>query len=71
MKYLKLLCIVFTVVACKQEPTFDVSKLQTEIATTGNSWVINNVDKSSEVITKQGITNWKDANDTIRTYFYT
>ena len=71
MKYLKLLCIVFAMVACKQEPTFDVSKLQTEIATTGNSWVINNVDKSSEVITKQGITNWKDANDTIRTYFYT
>lgn len=71
MKYLKPLCIVFVMVACKQEPTFDVSKLQTEIATTGNSWVVNNVEKSSEVITKQGITNWKDANDTIRTYFYT
>jgi len=72
MKYSRLFCIliVFTFVACKQEMSFDVSLLNTEI-TSGNSWVINDASKSSEVITKEGITNWQDANDTIRTYFYT
>ncbi|MCK0110251.1 DUF3472 domain-containing protein [Flavobacteriaceae bacterium S0825] len=72
MKYSKLFCIliVFTFVACKQEMSFDVSLLNTEI-TSGNSWVINDASKSSEVITKEGITNWQDANDTIRAYFYT
>jgi len=64
-------CFCLTLLTCKQELTFDVLKLQTEITTTGNSWVINNVEKSSEVITKDGIINWKDANDTIRTFFYT
>ena len=72
MKYLKLLSLlfIFTIISCKQEPTFDSSSLNTEL-TTGNSWVINDVEKSSGVITKDGITNWKDTNDTIRTYFYT
>ena len=72
MKYSRLFCIliVFTFVACKQEMSFDVSLLNTEI-TSGNSWVINDASKSSEVITKEGITNWQDANDTIRAYFYT
>ena len=72
MKYSRLFCIliVFTFVACIQEMSFDVSLLNTEI-TSGNSWVINDASKSSEVITKEGITNWQDANDTIRTYFYT
>ena len=62
--------IVFTFNSCKQGPSFDVSKLTTEI-TTGNSWVINDVNKSSDIITKDGITNWQDTDDIIRTYFYT
>ena len=72
MKYLKSLCLIFAfiLIACKQEPTFDLSILNTEI-TTGNSWVINDVDKSSDVITKDGVANWTNASDTIRTYFYT
>lgn len=56
--------------SCKQAPTFDVATLTTEI-TPGNSWVINDVYKSSEIITKEGIAHWKDASDTIRTFFYT
>jgi len=71
MKHIKLLCIAFTLFACKQEPSFDVSLLQTEIPTTGNSWIVNDVHKSSEVVTQDGITNWQDANDIIRIYFYT
>jgi hypothetical protein len=71
MKHIKLLCIVFTLFACKQEPSFDVSLLQTEIPATGNSWIVNDVHKSSEVVTQDGITNWQDDNDIIRTYFYT
>lgn len=72
MKQLKLLylLIIVSILSCKQEPSFNVSQLNTEI-TTGNSWVINDVEKSSEVITNDGITNWKDSRDTIRTYFYT
>jgi hypothetical protein len=64
--------VALTVVtSCKQKQPFDVSSLNTEIATSGNSWVINEVQKSSEVIGKDGIAHWQDANDTIRTYFYT
>lgn len=72
MKYFKSLSILFVLVilACIQEPTFNNSKLNTEI-TPGNSWVINNVEKSSNVITEEGISNWKDAKDTVRTFFYT
>ena len=55
---------------CTQEPTFDVSKLNTSL-NTANSWVINDVETSSEVITKNGISYWRKAEDTIRTFFYT
>ena len=73
MKIYKLILSVFllTHISCKQESHIDVSTLQGNISTSGNSWVINNVKKSSDVITKNGISNWKKTNDTIRTFFYT
>jgi len=71
MKQLILVCFALTIFTCKPESTFDLARLQTEISTTGNSWIINNVEKSSDAITKEGITNWQDLNDTIRTFFYT
>jgi hypothetical protein len=70
-KNLILLVITLTVFSCKQDPLFNVSTLQTEIAVAGNCWVINDVEKSSQVITKDGISNWTNINDTIRTFFYT
>ncbi len=72
MKLLQFFSLVFTIsiISCTQKPSYDVSQLNTEI-TTGNSWVINDVSKSSEVIAENGINNWDAVNDTIRTYFYT
>lgn len=67
---LLLTILSLALLTCKQEQTFDISVLNTQI-TAGNSWVINDVDRSSEVITKDGITNWQSQDDTIRTFFYT
>lgn len=67
---LLLTILSLALLTCKQEQTFDISVLNTQI-TAGNSWIINDVDRSSEVITKDGITNWQRQDDTIRTYFYT
>ncbi|MEZ4796769.1 MAG: DUF3472 domain-containing protein [Flavobacteriaceae bacterium] len=71
MKHLKLICIVLFMFTCKHEPAFEVTTLQTEIKTTGNSWIVNDVPKSSEVITQEGITNWQNPDHIIRTFFYT
>jgi len=70
MKKIVFVFVLLLIISCNKDIEFDVSHLTTEI-TTGNSWVINDVHKSSEVITEKGITNWKDSNDTIRTFFYT
>ncbi|MBU1013244.1 MAG: DUF3472 domain-containing protein [Bacteroidetes bacterium] len=40
------------------------------IATSGNSWVVNDPFQSSEVISSDGITNWTNQDQIIRTYFY-
>lgn len=68
-QFFSLLCTI-SIVSCKHTVSFDVTQLHTEI-TTGNSWVVNDVHKSSEVITEKGITNWNTGKDTIRTFFYT
>jgi hypothetical protein len=39
------------------------------IPAAGNSWIINDVMRSDEVITATGITNWSNTESTIRTYF--
>lgn len=70
MKNIVFVFVLLLIISCNKDIEFDVSELTTEI-TTGNSWVINDVYKSSEVITEKGISNWKDSEDTIRTFFYT
>lgn len=40
------------------------------IPTNGNSWVINTTDRTSDVISSNGITSWKNPNQIIRSYFY-
>lgn len=37
----------------------------------GNSWVINDPHKNQSMITREGVRNWSDPNDIIRTYFRT
>ena len=41
-----------------------------EIPTGGNTWVVDQIDQTSEVITENGITNWTDPTQVLRTYFY-
>uniref|UniRef100_UPI00321634D7 DUF3472 domain-containing protein n=1 Tax=uncultured Draconibacterium sp. TaxID=1573823 RepID=UPI00321634D7 len=41
------------------------------IPTVGNSWVVDNVDKTREVIGEEGIKNWTSTDTKIRTYFKT
>ena len=40
------------------------------IPTEGNSWVINDLNKTASVISPNGIDNWSDSEDIIRTFFY-
>ncbi len=61
-------------VACNSmtlQPIKKDSKISFEysVPTRGNSWVINAVDKNSEVIQNEGIKNWSDKTIRIRTYF--
>lgn len=65
-----LLGVLILFFSCNNEPSFNISNFNTELST-ANSWVINDVESSSKVITKDGITNWQNSNDTIRTFFYT
>lgn len=37
----------------------------------GNSWVVNNLEVNHSVISEEGIRNWKNGNNVIRTYFKT
>ncbi len=70
---IKNICILWISISCfsciEQDP-FDVSQLNVAIPTQGNSWAIDNVDTSSKIISKAGISSWTDANTVIRTYFH-
>ena len=45
------------------------SELKVAIATSANSWVIDNPDETTAMITDTGISNWKNKASKIRTYF--
>lgn len=52
-------------------PTSTNPNLKIRIPTVGNSWVIKNGKyTSSELITPQGVANWRNPKDKIRTFFY-
>ncbi|MGM0377806.1 MAG: DUF3472 domain-containing protein [Bacteroidota bacterium] len=41
------------------------------IPTAGNTWIANNTFKTTDVITDEGIKNWTNTGDTLRTFFHT
>jgi hypothetical protein len=57
--------------SCKSAELPENEKLQLSISipAEGNSWVINDWNKNSELIGKGGIKNWKETGTKIRTYF--
>jgi len=57
--------------SCNNTKTEDVWHLKNTIPIAGNSWIINDVDRSSVVLSEDGVFNWQDSQDTIRTFIYT
>ena len=72
MNYYKKILFTFLIIcfSCEGNKAEKISELTISIPTEGNSWTINDVHRSSEVISKEGITNWTDSDYIIRTYFY-
>jgi hypothetical protein len=77
-KIIKTTFFVFVIIflnpitaSCKSAEMPENEKLQLSISipTEGNSWVINDWNKNSELIVKGGIKNWKETGTIIRTYF--
>lgn len=44
--------------------------LSIQIPAGANSWVVDNPKATSKIVSKEGIKNWTDSKDKIRTYFY-
>lgn len=63
-----LLCLTTASYGC-ESPLYKTKVIA--IPAAGNSWVINDVAKSGDVITGKGITGWNEGNARIRTYFRT
>ena len=59
--------------SCQSNQDFENEKLQLSISipTEGNSWVISDLESTNQIINKEGITNWKEKETIIRTYFKT
>ena len=72
MQHFRIITLCFFVVffSCKKTNTIDTNQLTISIPTQGNSWVINDIDQSSKVISDKGISNWTNEKHIIRTYFY-
>jgi len=76
--YLILSLLLLSNIACKnsketieQFENNTISKTNISISTAANSWVVNNPNATDKIVSKEGIKNWTDANNKIRTYFYT
>lgn len=76
MKKLATLLIHFGILsllltACNPVGDLDDKDLLISIPTAGNTWIMNDMEKTSTVISSNGIINWCDKEDVIRTFFYT
>ncbi|MFB9270973.1 MULTISPECIES: DUF3472 domain-containing protein [Flavobacteriaceae] len=76
--YLILSLLLLSNIACKnsketieQFENNTISKTNISISTAANSWVVNNPKATDRIVSKEGIKNWTDANNKIRSYFYT
>lgn len=66
-----ILSIVYFFTSCSGTEELDELQFSLSIPTEGNSWVVDNHDKNSELIGENGIKNWVDKGTKIRTYFKT
>ncbi|WOD44133.1 DUF3472 domain-containing protein [Hwangdonia lutea] len=67
-----ILCIQFIITSCVNSNNSTTNKtvdFTTTIPVAGNTWIINDLYKNKS-ISKNGVENWTDFNDVIRTYFY-
>jgi hypothetical protein len=83
-KPIKTLCLLLLLTSCsggqsntttetppKPPLVVDIPvELDIEIPVAGNSWVVNNIERSSELIGDQGLHNWQNSSDEIVTYVY-
>lgn len=76
--YLILSLLLLFSIACKnskitseQLEKSTTSETNFSISTAANSWVVDNPEATDRVISKEGIKNWTDSKDKIRTYFKT
>jgi hypothetical protein len=63
--------LLMNIVALSQTIQKDEGDFHLSIPTEANSWVINDVAKNRQIIKKDGIKNWAEAETRIRTYFKT
>ena len=72
---LMFIIICQTIISCSFFPRVSDSASAEEIALTttiptgGNSWIVNDFGKNN-IVSNQGVHNWIDLSDVIRTYFY-
>ncbi len=70
MKY-SIAFFLITLLIIISNCTTDFNARMISIPASGNSWNINLSENNEEIITREGIENWKIPDDIIRTYFYT
>ncbi len=76
MAFLKLFASIFVLLAISllgfdlSNATTKIPEFNLSIPTAGNSWIINDSFQTSNIISAEGVSNWSDSNQIIRTYFY-
>lgn len=65
MKKILAFLILFTCI-----PLLKAQNLNIRIPTEANTWVINDINSTHQIVKKGGVLNWKNPNHILRTYFY-